>query len=225
MSDHTGPAGLVQAIRARIEQHADLHAGIGDVLRKLDRASPRAGKPATAQSLPPHRQEALARAIRNIPRPQLSSVAEAVEMAADRLVWRVDRGLYYAHDADVGEGYLNGNMHCILVGPDGCAFTSDEILMGLFFLSPRTLYRDHNHTAPELYMNLTGPTGWRFDVGAWGDKAPGAVIWNDPMAVHATRIYDQPWLAVFVWPDEIDASCNVVPASDWGDIEAGLQAP
>ncbi len=37
--------------------------------------------------------------------------------------------------------------------------------MGLFVIAPHVLYRDHAHAAPELYLPLTGPHGWRFAPG------------------------------------------------------------
>ena len=94
--------------------------------------------------------------------------------------------------------------------------------MGLFLLAPRTMYRDHAHPAPELYLNLTGPTGWRFDRGDWQDIEAGEVLWNPSGKVHATRTYHKPFLAMYSWTQDVKEKCQVIHADDWEELEKQL---
>jgi len=170
----------------------------------------------------PAHEQLLDSAIANISDKQFTKLKRALHTAKEQLRWRVDDGGFYSGDADVGDGYKTGNMHALLVGPEGCPFVADDFLLGFFLLTPQTLYRDHKHLAPEIYMPLTGPHGWRFGLGGWHDHEAGRVIYNAPNDVHATRVYGTPFLALFVWPKNIDTECCVVFADDWAKIEAGL---
>ncbi|MGI9386349.1 MAG: dimethylsulfonioproprionate lyase family protein, partial [Methyloligellaceae bacterium] len=135
---------------------------------------------------PPHDRD-LRYAIDEMPE-SLSGLTDALQDALPQLKWRVDQGRYYPPSADVGDGYRNGNMHCELIGPRGSAFHHDDFTLGFFLLTPRVLYRDHAHQAPELYLTLSEPSGWRFDGGEWRDVPSGMIIWNTPQTSHATRV-------------------------------------
>ncbi|WP_120502174.1 dimethylsulfonioproprionate lyase family protein [Roseovarius sp. EL26] len=161
-------------------------------------------------------------AISNLTDRKFFKLKTALTVAKHKLHWRVDDGGFYAKGADVGQGYKTGNMHTLLVGPKNSLFHADDFLLGFFLLAPNTLYRDHKHLAPEVYMPLTGPSGWRFGSGDWQDHAAGSVIYNAPNVVHATRVYAVPFLSVFVWAQDINAPCSVVFADDWEKIEAAL---
>ena len=89
-------------------------------------------------------------------------------------------------------------------------------------LGPRTLYRDHNHDAPELYLNLSDKSGWRFGAQDWQDFPAGSLIWNVAGKPHATRIYDEPFISVFVWLENVNSPCNVIHFDDWPKIEQDL---
>ncbi len=109
-----------------------------------------------------------------------------------------------------------------LIGREGF-LPADDFELGLFLIAPRTLYRDHRHKAPELYMPLTGPHEWRFGAGErWMEYKAHTPIWNEPMRVHATLVRDIPFLALFAWTRDVTADAIVVPAADWAEIEAGL---
>ena len=170
---------------------------------------------------PPHARE-LESAIANMP-VAVSGLADALRKAAHQLQWRVDRGTYYEGDADVGDGYRDGNMHCELIGPNGSSFHHNDFTLGLFLLKPRVLYRDHAHRAPELYVTLSEPTGWRFDAGDWSDMPSGTIIWNAPETSHATRVYERPFLSVYSWLRDVRSKCRVVQRSDWADVEQALK--
>ncbi|MCG6556911.1 dimethylsulfoniopropionate lyase [Ruegeria sp. 1NDH52C] len=164
----------------------------------------------------------LTEAIEEITAPDLRDIASCLKRARRDLAWREDNAQFYAPNADLGDGYRNCNLHSLLIGPNACGFEAQDFCLGLFMLGPRTLYRDHAHDAPELYVNLSPRSGWRLSSKGWQDYEAGSIIWNAPGEPHATRAYDHPFLSVFVWLENIDSICRVVPFPDWTDIEESL---
>lgn len=164
----------------------------------------------------------LEKAITGITAPELDEIARCLAACAEDLVWREDNSQYYAPSADLGEGYKKCNVHTLLIGSDACGYHHADFSLGIFMLGPRTLYRDHKHDAPELYLNLSEKTGWRFSSGQWQDYPAGSLIWNAAGERHATRVYEQPFISVFAWLENVDSSCHVIPFDDWAEIEQGL---
>ena len=160
-------------------------------------------------------------AIKHIPL-QLDALAGAIDDSKHLIQWNRDLGQFYEKDAAVGDSYRNRNMNCILIGSQKGFFHSDKLMMGLFFLQPYTFYRDHDHEASEMYFNLTGPHGFRFDVNGWSDYPADSIIWNTPWLPHATRVYDVPLLTVFAWVENVDCLCRVVHTDDWVQLENEL---
>ena len=39
---------------------------------------------------------------------------------------------------------------------------------------------------------------------------------------HATRVYEQPFLSVFVWLENVNSPCNVIHFDDWAEVEQDL---
>jgi hypothetical protein len=124
---------------------------------------------------------------------------------------------------DIGERWPKAHAMVSLIGGDGFIPTEDFEL-GLFLMAPRTLYRDHCHPAPELYVPITGPHAWRFGPDTpWVEKPAHAPIWNESNAVHATCVRgDVPFLCLYGWTRDVNAPAKVVPASDWDMIETRL---
>ena len=194
--------------------------------RTLDRLATTVLTPGAFADLPPQspgrHRTLLNEAIEHMQAPGLLALQKAVREAVDDLVWAEDQMKYYAPDADVGAGYRDGNLHTLLIGPGACGFTHADFTLGLFLLHPRTLYRDHAHPAPETYLNLSPRSGWRFGEGDWRDLGPGSLVFNAPMAPHATRSYAQPFFSVFSWLEDIRDPCVVLPRDDWTEIERAL---
>lgn len=170
----------------------------------------------------PVHEKNLCSAISMIPDQLFFKLKSALVVAYDQLQWRVDDGGFYTEGANVGHGYRNGNLHALLGGPKDCPFVAKDFLLGFFLLSPNTLYRDHKHLAPEIYVPLTGPSGWRFEQGDWENHLPGSAIYNAPNIVHATRVYETPFFALFGWSRDAGSVCEVVFANDWRNIEKEL---
>jgi hypothetical protein len=166
---------------------------------------------------PPDDVAALARSIRL---PVLRPLASCIERAAPHLAWKDCS--WYPRDR-IGEGFARAHAYASLVGPGERVFQAADFSIGLFLIGSRVLYRDHRHQAPELYFNLTGPSGWRFERGDWHDLDAGTFVWNEPLRVHATRVYETPWLCIYCWTKDLDKSSFVVPAPDWAEIETALQ--
>ena len=171
----------------------------------------------------PRHRDLLDWAISQIDEDAFAKLKAVLKASKDHLHWKVDDGGYYAQQADVGEGYKEGNMHALLIGPENAVIPSKDFLLGFFLLAPWTLYRDHKHLAPEIYVTLTGPSGWRFGLGDWADYQAGSAIDNAPEVVHATRVYETPFLALFAWTRDLSGACEVVNAQDWADVEQQLE--
>ena len=110
-------------------------------------------------------------------------------------------------------------MNTELIGPVNGHFKSKELKLGLFLLEPKIFYKDHKHEAPELYINLTSGTKWRFNNSDWKSKSAGSIIYNEPYKVHAMKVGKEPFLSVWCWPKNSSKKCMLVPKNDWFELE------
>ncbi|MGB1010822.1 MAG: dimethylsulfonioproprionate lyase family protein [Thiolinea sp.] len=213
---------LIHSIINYIEKNKTQTPGATLILQKLAQMelTPDNMCDATPQST--RHDDILNQAIAGITAPGLNEIAINLQQAKEHLVWREDEGKYYQSGANLGEGYRNCNLHSLLIGPGACGFEQADFNFGIFMLGPRTLYRDHRHTAPELYLNLSERSGWRLHGGDWQDYPAGSLIWNASGEVHATRVYEQPFISVFSWLKDIHEPCEVVAMDDWNAIEQAL---
>jgi len=213
---------LIGSIVTYLQAHRAATRGVDlalDKLAELDLSDER------LIDLPPQgtrHDEVLTNAIAGIVAPELQDIADCLKAAQNDLVWREDNAQFYPPGADLGEGYTKCNLHTLLIGPDACGHHNPDFRLGIFMLGPRTLYRDHNHDAPELYLNLSEKSGWRFGTHEWQDYPAGSLIWNAAGDSHATRVYDQPFISVFVWLENVHAPCNVIYFDDWAEVEQDL---
>jgi hypothetical protein len=147
------------------------------------------------------------------------TLRHAIEEVRSQLRWIT----YDAYPPEaIGRRFPVAHAFASLIGGEGF-FPADDFELGLFLLAPKTLYRDHRHKAPELYVPLTGPHEWRFGVGeSWREFAAHEPIWNPSMRVHATLVREVPFLALFAWTRDVGAASVVVPAADWAELEAGI---
>lgn len=194
-------AAIIDAVVSHVR-----HIGDDPVVERLIRCVETVDVCAAPRSGPsPHRAE-LSQGVSNIRAAaddSLAAIGRAIADAGPYLEWVVDDGLYYLPGAQVSESYRLGNMNTTLA-------TGDDVIMGLFFLRPDVDYLDHRHAAPEFYLNLTGPSRWRFDFGPWHELAAGSMLWNEPGQVHAVRTGPAPWLSFWAWLSDIDQPCEVV---------------
>ena len=167
----------------------------------------------------PPKKNALLKALDTINSPSLISIKETINLSLESLRWNIDNGLYYDKDCDIGNDYLCGNMNTELIGPVNGHFKSKELKLGLFLLEPKIFYKDHKHEAPELYINLTSGTKWRFNDSDWKSKSAGSIIYNEPYKVHAMKVGKEPFLSVWCWPKNSSKKCTLVPKNDWFELE------
>ena len=213
---------LIESIISYLKTHRGASRGVDLTLNKLVAIDLSDKSFIDAPPQGTRHNEVLKNAIAGIAGPELQEIANCLRSAKDDLVWREDNALFYPPGADLGEGYKKCNLHTVLIGPDACGYHHPDFSLGFFLLGPRTLYRDHNHDAPELYVNLSDKSGWRFGARDWEDFPAGSLIWNAAGAVHATRIYDEPFISVFVWLENVNSPCNVIHSDDWSKIEQDL---
>ena len=213
---------LIKSIISYLRTHRGAMRGVDLTLQKLTAVDLSDENFIDAPPQGTRHDEVLKKAIAGIAIPELQEIAICLKAAKDDLVWREDNALFYPPGADLGEGYKKCNLHTLLIGPDACGHRHPDFSLGIFMLGPRTLYRDHNHDAPELYLNLSEKSGWRFGTRDWQDFPAGSLIWNAAGETHATRVYDEPFISVFVWLENVHSPCNVINSDDWPKIEKDL---
>ncbi len=150
------------------------------------------------------------KALSSIRRKPLIPIREAIIDALPLINWNTDDGTFYDEYSDIGEQYLNGNMNTELIGPKNGNFWSPDCRLGLFLLEPEILYKDHKHAAPELYLNLTNGTYWRFEDKIWTENKAGSIIYNKPFRPHAMKVNKEPFLSIWCWPYNSETKCFIV---------------
>ena len=213
---------LICSVVTYLKAHRGCMSGVDITLDKLAGMNLSNERLIDIPSKSTRHDEVLRNAIAGIVSPELVEIAICLKAAKDDLVWREDNAQFYQQGADLGEGYTKCNLHTLLIGPDACGHYHPDFSLGIFMLGPSTLYRDHNHAAPELYVNLSEKSGWRFGTRDWKDYPAGSLIWNPSGAPHATRVYEQPFISVFVWLENVNSRCNLVHCDDWEEIEHEL---
>lgn len=145
------------------------------------------------------------------------ALAAAIAAATPHLGWIT----YDDYDPDqIGRAFVENHAFVSLIGLDA-PVTAPDFDFGLFLIAPQVLYRDHRHAAPELYVPLTGPHGWRFGPDRPLRLKPAhEPVWNDPMIPHLTKVGPQPLLCIYGWTREANSPAEVVPAADWAELEA-----
>ncbi len=146
------------------------------------------------------------------------ALAAAIAGAAPHLRWIT----YDGYDpADIGTGFARGHAYASILGVEKTCIAGGDFDLGLFVIAPHVLYRDHAHAAPELYLPLTGPHGWRFEPGAPLVTMPANTpVWNPPNQPHLTKVGPVPFLCLYVWTQDALAPARVLPADDWAELEA-----
>ena len=213
---------LIKSIITYLDKHRDDMSGIEMTLKKLEKIDLSDQQLVDCEPKGTRHERVLNKAISEIKACELNEIASCLYAAKDDLVWLEDNSQYYQPGANLGSGYKNCNLHTLLIGPNSCGYKHDDTLLGIFMLGSRTLYRDHKHDAPELYLNLSEKSGWRFELGEWQDYTAGSFIWNAPGVRHAARVYEQPFISVFAWLENVNSPCHVLHFDDWEEIEKSL---
>jgi len=167
----------------------------------------------------PPKEKSFQKALTSIKSKSLLPLKKSLYLALNEIKWNIDNGSFYEKNSGIGKRYLNGNMNSELIGPINGNFKSGDFRLGLFLLEPNIFYKDHKHEAPELYLNLTKGTHWRFDNMIWEEKNSGSIVYNEPNMVHAMKINENPFLSIWCWPYNSSKKCILVPRKDWVELE------
>ena len=145
------------------------------------------------------------------------ALALAIAQAAPNLDWVT----YDDYPLDeIGPAFAGGHAYAPIIGT-AAPVSATDFDLGLFLIAPPVLYRDRSHKAPELYVPLTGPHGWRFGPGAPLLIRPAhQPVWNEPFAPHLTKVGPVPFLALYGWTRDVAEVARVIPADDWPELEA-----
>ena len=158
----------------------------------------------------PPKEDTFLLAVSSIRKKALIPIKEAIVFASSNFRWNIDKGSFYDKNSNIGQEYFGGNMNTELVGPKNGNYWSADCRLGLFLLEPEIFYKDHKHEAPELYINLTNGTYWRFEDKVWTEKKSASIIYNKPERIHAMKVNNQPFLSVWCWPYNSSKKCIVV---------------
>ncbi len=214
---------LTASILKYMQENRNKSTGVNLALQRLDEMDLSINEVSNTLPVESRHENILDLSIKEIDNPSLKDIASKLSAAKQYLVWREDNNNYYKQGTEVGQGYRKCNLHTQLIGPDASGYFQSDFILGFFLLGPWTLYRDHRHAAPELYLNLSNRTGWRIKSRHWQDYSAGSFVWNEAHATHATRVYSKPFLSIFIWLENIEQPCFLVPCSDWKSIEAKLE--
>jgi hypothetical protein len=210
------PGGIITTLAEAIDRYLATLPGPGVAEVRAGLAALRPFAPVTGQAQPNQvidRHLATALAVLDMTHPALST---AIAQAAPHLRWITYDG--YPRDR-IGEGFATGHAYASIAGEAGL-IPARNYDLGLFLIAPHVLYRDHAHAAPELYVPLTGPHGWRFGPGLPLTIKPAHMpVWNNPHDPHATKVGSVPFLAVFGWTRDVNEVAYVIAADDWADLE------
>lgn len=83
-------------------------------------------------------------------------------------------------------------------------FYNKNIIIGLFLMGKNQFYPEHNHSAHETWVVLSGNAKWKLEDGNWKIKEPGSHFTYTKNQVHAMKTEDEILLALWAWTGEID---------------------
>lgn len=181
-----------------------------EILNTLKKISLDSKKYIFQKPIKPPKENALFKSLNSIESKSLLPIKNSILLSLNDLNWRIDNGLFYNKNSKIGYDYLNGNMHTEIIGPINGFFKFNDFRLGLFLLEPNILYKDHRHEAPELYINLTENTSWRFNFKEWIKMDSGSIIYNEPFKVHGMKVNEIPFLSVWCWPYNSSKKCEIV---------------
>ncbi|NBE09552.1 dimethylsulfonioproprionate lyase family protein [Paragemmobacter ruber] len=149
--------------------------------------------------------------------PTHPALAKAIGAAAPHLPWA-------SHDPappdHTGPACAGGHAFCPLITPD-TGLGRRDAEFGLVLMAPHILCRDHSHPAPELYLPLTGPHGWRFGPARPLITKPAhRSVWHDAHRPHLIKVGPTPFLAFVFRTRDSAAPARILPAPDWPALES-----
>ena len=213
---------LVGSIRSKLEELGNGSRENKVLIQKIDNVNINQTALSQIPNILSEHEELLRTALDEATDPSILSIVSDIKKCLGDVTWKQDRSEFYPTGSEVGKRYIESNLHAQLIGPDGSVAKSKDFMLGVFILGPWTLYKDHNHIAPELYLNLSNKSDWRFNFGPWQRYGAGSLIWNPSKQVHATMVSEKPFLSIFAWLGHVDCFCEVHQSHDHIQIEQQL---
>ena len=213
---------LVWSIRSKLEELGNGSHGSRALIQKIDNLNTNQTPTPQSPNIQSRYEKTLCSALAEATDPSISNIVRNIRVCLKDLNWREDRSEFYPTGSNLGKRYIESNLHTQLIGPSGCVAKSTEFMLGVFTLGPWTLYKDHSHIAPELYLNLSNKSDWRFDFGTWQRFGAGSLIWNPSNQVHATLVSEMPFLSIFAWLGQVKCLCKIHYSEDQIQIEKRL---
>ena len=213
---------LVCSIRSKLEELGNGSHGSKALIQRINNLNTNQTPATQSQNIQSKHEKMLRAALAEATDSSISSIVRDIRACLRDLIWEEDKSEFYPSGSDVGIRYIESNLHTQLIGPSGCVAKSTEFMLGVFILGPWTLYKDHSHVAPELYLNLSTKSDWRFNFGPWQSFGAGSLIWNPSKQVHATLVSEIPFLSIFAWLGQVNCLCEVHHSEDHNQIEKQL---
>ena len=213
---------LVWSIRSKLEEVGNGSHQSEAIIQKIDDVNTNNTPAHQSAYIRNEYEDMLLATLAEATEPSILSIVRNIKACLGDLTWKEDRSEFYSAGSDVGKRYIESNFHTQLIGPGGSVAKSTEFMLGVFILGPWTLYKDHSHIAPELYLNLSNKSDWRFNFGPWLRFGAGSLIWNPSNQIHATMVSERPFLSIFAWLGHVNCVCEVHPSEDHNEIEKEL---
>ena len=213
---------LVGSIRSKLEELGNGSRENKMLIQKIDNVNINQTALSQSPNIQSEHEELLRTALDEATDPCILSIVRDIKACLFDVTWKQDKSEFYPTGSEVGKRYTETNLHAQLIGPNGSIAKSKDFMLGVFLLGPWTLYRDHSHEAPELYLNLSNNSDWRFNFGPWQRFGAGSLIWNPSKHVHATLVSERPFLSIFAWLGHVNCLCEVHQSDDHNQIEEKL---
>ena len=213
---------LIVSIRSKLAELGDVSRESRLLIQKIDDVHIEQTTLSQSSNIQSEHEKMLRTAIEEATDPSILDIVRDIKACLSDVNWKQDKSEFYPTGSEVGKRYTESNLHAQLIGPNGSVAKSEDFMLGLFILGPWTLYRDHSHKAPELYLNLSKYSDWRFNFGPWQRFGAGSLIWNPSKQVHATLVSEKPFLSIFAWLGHVNCLCKVHQSEDHNQIEQQL---
>ena len=164
--------------------------------RMLSESSGDVGGNESSQALPACRHLDTALANAAMGPPDIVVLAGAFRALVPELNWRHRTALEQPDSPSFRDSHANTQV----IGPSGLERRSDMV-MGASLLAPHTVYPDHHHPPPEIYVVLSEGNWFQQGLG-WHTPGTGGLVVHQPGVTHAMRSGVAPLLAIWcLWPE------------------------
>ena len=101
-----------------------------EILNTLKKISLDSKKYIFQKPIKPPKENALFKSLNSIESKSLLPIKNSILLSLNDLNWRIDNGLFYNKNSNIGYDYLNGNMHTEIIGPINGFFKFNDFRLG-----------------------------------------------------------------------------------------------